>query len=102
MNKLMVTILLFILVFSGVADAQQQVFNITDSIGANANGLYAGYEIVDFKQKEVSDKRNFGRYSIDFFVTNTGTEATKRYRCRQMPVPSLPMWTTKIALVANR
>ena len=75
MNKLIITILLFVLGFSSVSYGQQQVFNITDSIGANENGLYAGYKIIDYKEKEVGDKGNFGRYSIDFYVTNTAAEA---------------------------
>ena len=53
----------------------QQLFSVTDSSPATAEGLQFGYNIVNEKEKEVGDKGNFSRFSLNFFITNTGAEA---------------------------
>lgn len=53
----------------------QQPLVVTDSMPATQDGLSMGYTIKSVEVKEVSDKGNFSRYSIKFYVTNISNEA---------------------------
>lgn len=53
----------------------QQTFTVTDSMPAIVNGLTMGYRIKSAEEKEVKEKGNFSRYSIQFYITNTTAEA---------------------------
>lgn len=57
------------------AQQQQQVFDVTDTQPAELNGLSMGYHINSEEVKAVSDKGNFSRFSVKFFVTNTSPES---------------------------
>ena len=53
----------------------QQLFTVSESSPAVAEGLQFGYTIVNEKEKEVGDKGNFSRFSLNFFITNTAADA---------------------------
>lgn len=57
------------LIFAGSAWAQQG-FPVTDQQPVNVEGLMCGYKIKSLETKQVSDKGNFSRYSISFWVKN--------------------------------
>ena len=67
-------ILLILMLCVRIAFAQQPIA-VTDSSPVTIGGLKAGYRIVTEKEKEVGNKGNFSRYSIEFFVTNVTNEA---------------------------
>lgn len=69
---LVVLLLLFLL--TTVVKAQQ-AFNVTDTQPALVDGLTIGYNIKSAEVKAVGDKGNFSRYSINFYVTNTSSQA---------------------------
>jgi len=48
----------------------QQGFPVTDQQPVNIEGLSCGYKIKSLETKAVSDKGDFSRYSISFFVKN--------------------------------
>src|ERR1700712_4930659 len=62
-------ILFFVPVFA------QQSFSVNESSPATAEGLQFGYNIVNEKEKEVGDKGNFSRFSLNFFITNMAADA---------------------------
>jgi hypothetical protein len=66
--------LLICLLYAGTGIAQSS-FTVTDSDPVNANGLSIGYHLVSEKEKEVGNKGDFSRFSVEFYVTNTGSEA---------------------------
>ncbi len=49
----------------------QQTYPVTDSTPLLINGLQIGYHIKSQEIKAVSNKGDFSRYSISFYVTNT-------------------------------
>lgn len=49
----------------------QQVFPVTDKQPVLVDGLEMGYVIKSTEVKAVSDKGNFSRYSVSFYVRNT-------------------------------
>lgn len=53
----------------------QQPFTVTQSAPARLDGLKAGYTLVNEKEKEVGDKGNFSRFSIEFYITNETSQA---------------------------
>ena len=53
----------------------QQAYHVTDSLPLLVNGLNIGYHIKSLEVKAVSDKGDFSRYSIRFYVTNTANTA---------------------------
>ena len=53
--------------------AQTAVVSETEPV--NFNGLSMGFTIKSEEEKEVGNKGNFSRFSVKFFVTNTGQEA---------------------------
>jgi hypothetical protein len=55
---------------AGTAIAQPQGFPVSDQQPVVIEGLSCGYHIKSLETKEVSDKGNFSRYSISFFVKN--------------------------------
>ena len=69
----MIPALFFVLLFTPLF--AQETFTVTESAPATAANLQFGYNIVSEKEKEVGDKGNFSRYSLNFFVTNTSPEA---------------------------
>ena len=54
---------------AGMAFAQQG-FPVTDQQPVVIEGLKCGYRIKSLETKTVSDKGDFSRYSLSFFVTN--------------------------------
>ncbi len=64
----------FVCILSCMAVAQQ-AYPVTDSMRQTVEGLTAGYNIVNAKEKEVGNKGDFSRYSINFYVTNSSNEA---------------------------
>ena len=68
-------ITLLILLFTGKIIFAQQPIVVTDSTPVTVNGLKAGYRIVSETEKEVGNKGNFSRYSVQFYVTNVTGEA---------------------------
>ena len=71
MNKYFLAALLFC---SKILAAQQYI-PVTDSVPVVINGLKIGYAIVNEKEKEVGNKGNFSRYSIQFYARNIDKEA---------------------------
>ena len=61
--------------FFSITAFAQQSFAVNESNPATAEGLQFGYNIVTEKEKEVGDKGNFSRFSLNFFITNVGAEA---------------------------
>jgi hypothetical protein len=57
------------------AQQQQQVYDVTDTQPAEVNGITMGYHINSEEVKKVSDKGDFSRFSVKFFVTNTSPES---------------------------
>jgi hypothetical protein len=53
----------------------QQPLTLTDSTPVTVNGLQAGYSITGEKEKEVGNKGDFSRFQVEFYVTNTSSEA---------------------------
>ena len=68
-------ITLLILLFTVKIIFAQQPIVVTDSTPVTVNGLKAGYRIVSETGKEVGNKGNFSRYSVQFYVTNVTGEA---------------------------
>ncbi len=69
-------ILLSVMAFFSICRLKaQQPFDVSDSVPITVNGLEMGYHIKSAEEKEVSDKGNFSRYSVQFYITNTTTEA---------------------------
>lgn len=68
-------ITLLILLLTGKIIFAQQPIVVTDSTPVTVNGLKAGYRIVSETEKEVGNKGNFSRYSVQFYVTNVTGEA---------------------------
>lgn len=66
-------ILLACLVCAGSAWSQQG-FPVTDQQPVNIQGLLCGYKIKSLETKAVSDKGDFSRYSISFFVKNVSPQ----------------------------
>lgn len=62
-------------VLFAMSSSAQQPYPVSDAAPVEANGLKAGYSIVSESQKEVGNKGDFSRYSINFYVTNTTNEA---------------------------
>ena len=58
-----------------LAQQQSQVFDVTDTAPLTLNGLTMGYHINSEEVKKVSDKGDFSRFSVKFFVTNTSPES---------------------------
>lgn len=73
-------LLLAVLFCQTAAFAQAPIYPVTDSVPVTMNGLRAGYIITEASVKEVSNKGDFSRYKIKFFVTNTTPEARILYR----------------------
>jgi hypothetical protein len=65
----------FFICFLAYIVTAQQSYPITDSMTQTVEGLAAGYNIVNAKEKEVGNKGDFSRYSVNFYVTNTSNEA---------------------------
>jgi Ricin-type beta-trefoil lectin domain-like len=68
-------ILLFCSSLSFIPAFSQQPFTVTQSAPARLDGLKAGYTLVNEKEKEVGDKGNFSRFSIEFYITNETNQA---------------------------
>ncbi|MFI5133642.1 MAG: RICIN domain-containing protein [Chitinophagales bacterium] len=64
----------FVCILSFMAVAQQS-YPVTESMPQTVEGLTAGYNISNEKEKEVGNKGDFSRYSINFYVTNSSNEA---------------------------
>ena len=65
--------LLIIFFGFGMAFAQEAL-TVTEIKPVTINGLKAGYNIINEKEKEVGNKGNFSRFSIQYFVTNVSDE----------------------------
>ena len=52
----------------------QKTFPVTDSKPVMINGLEMGFHVKKEEVKEVGNKGDFARYSVQFYVTNTTTE----------------------------
>jgi len=57
------------------AFAQSQTFDISDKQPALVDGLELGYIIKSTEVKTVSNKGDFSRYSVNFYVRNTSNQA---------------------------
>lgn len=68
-------ILFFLMILQMRSFAQQQVFPVSDTAPANSGGLTFGYNIVDEKEKEVSNKGDQSRFKIRFYITNNSNQA---------------------------
>ena len=66
-RQLLPALLILLLGESAMA---QQGFPVTDQQPVVIEGLSCGYRIKSLETKQVSDKGNFSRYSISFFVKN--------------------------------
>jgi hypothetical protein len=66
--------LLFLLLITGATSAQL-AFPVSDSAAVITGGLKFGYSIITEKEKEVGNKGNFSRFSLEFFVVNVSAEA---------------------------
>lgn len=69
---------ILLLFFAGIllcTTSLAQSVDVTESQPANLGGLSMGYTIKSTEVKAVSDKGDFSRYSIKFFVTNSTSEA---------------------------
>jgi hypothetical protein len=77
MKSKLLTCLVAVLLFAAQAKSQQQqqVMDVTDAQPATYNGITMGYHINSEEVKAVSDKGNFSRFSVKFFVTNTSPES---------------------------
>jgi hypothetical protein len=74
-SKLLISLLVLLLFACTLRAQQQQVFDVTDTQPATINGITMGYRINSEEVKKVSDKGDFSRFSIKFFVTNTSPES---------------------------
>jgi hypothetical protein len=63
-------LLCIVLTMGKTTFAQPQGFAVTDQQPVMIEGLSCGYRIKSLETKQVSDKGNFSRYSISFFVKN--------------------------------
>jgi hypothetical protein len=70
MKKMFFLISISMLVYCSVT-AQPATFGITDKQPALVDGLELGYTIKSTEVKAVSNKGDFSRYSVSFFVHNT-------------------------------
>jgi hypothetical protein len=70
-TKLIITILSFVAI---CGTAYAQTVSITDKEPGNLGGLSMGYIIKSTEVKAVSNKGDFSRYAIKFYVTNTSPE----------------------------
>ena len=53
----------------------QEPLTLTDDAPVTVNGLQAGYTLTSETEKEVGNKGDFSRFQVEFYVTNTSTEA---------------------------
>jgi hypothetical protein len=68
--------LIFILSIGVQANVMaQQAYPVGDTAALQAGGLTYGYHIVSEKEKEVGNKGDFSRFSLQFFVTNSSYDA---------------------------
>ncbi len=72
MNNKLLLLTLFLFVIN--KSWAQQTYPVTDSVPVMINGLQIGYRIKSEEVKAVSNKGNFSRYSVSFYVTNTVNE----------------------------
>ena len=70
MKKIFLLISIYMLVYCGVT-AQPATFPVTDKQPALVDGLELGYVIKSTEVKAVSNKGDFSRYSVSFYVRNT-------------------------------
>jgi len=70
MKKVFLLLSMSLLVCYGVI-AQPATFSITDKQPASIDGLELGYTIKSTEVKAVSNKGDFSRYSVSFYVRNT-------------------------------
>jgi hypothetical protein len=73
MKKLLTTVGMLLLISPKLW--AQQAFQVTDQQPGMVNGLQMGYNIKSQETKTVGDKGDFSRYSVQFYVTNTTSEA---------------------------
>ena len=66
-------ILVCLTMLVGKTGLAQQGFPVTDQQPVMIEGLSCGYHIKSLETKQVSDKGNFSRYSISFFVKNVSS-----------------------------
>lgn len=77
-SKKMKNKILFLLVIISLETMHtnaQPSYPVTDTTPVTVNGLLMGYHIKSAEEKQVSDKGNFSRYSMQFYITNTTSEA---------------------------
>ncbi len=55
--------------------ALQKNYSLADTASVADDGLLMGYNIKSLSQKEVGDKGEFSRYSLQFYITNISAEA---------------------------
>lgn len=77
-HKALIT--LFVLAAGVTKLAAQQSYPVTEATPVTINGLTMGYHINSEEVKQVSDKGDFSRFSIKFFVTNNTPEAKIIFR----------------------
>jgi len=68
-------LLLAFCMFISTASFAQETFTVTDTEPVTAGSLKFGYNITNETQKEVGNKGDFSRFSVQFYVTNTSSEA---------------------------
>ena len=74
MYKLKFYLVSLLLVLFSVVQAQQS-FTVADSVPVTVDGLSFGFHIKSSREKEVGNKGEFSRYSVQFYVTNISPEA---------------------------
>src|ERR1700761_7011510 len=67
--------LLCVIAANAQSSALTQTFMIPDTAAMTYDGLVCGYKIKSATQKEVGNKGDFSRYSLQFYIYNNTREA---------------------------